>query len=67
MIGKNIRIPKFMEGEPLPQGYYETPNPYKNPPPCSYNIPAMVNYAMAHGKKVTDLTKEEAKQFLVED
>ena len=60
-----VKIPKFMEGEPLPAGYFETPNPYANPPAATYNVRAMVNYAIAHGKKVTDLTKEEANQFLL--
>ena len=62
-----VKIPKFMEGEPLPSGYYDAPDPYSNPPVSEYNIRAMVNYAIAHGKKVTDLTKEEAKQFLLKN
>ena len=60
-----VKIPKFMEGEALPEGYYDAPNPYANPPAALYNVRAMVNYALEHGKTVTDLTKEEAKQFLL--
>ena len=60
-----VRIPRFMEGQPLPQGYNEVPNPYKNPPNSKYNLRAMVNYALQKGKKVPELTVEEAKQFLI--
>lgn len=45
-----IRIPKFMEGETLPPGYFDFPNPYKNPPKSRYNMRAMVNYALKNGK-----------------
>ncbi len=62
-----VKIPKFMEGEPLPEGYFDAPNPYTNPPAAQYNVRAMVNYALEHEKKVTDLTKEEAKQFLLKN
>ena len=60
-----IRLPRFLEGEALPSGYYDTPDPYADPPKSKYNIRAMVNYALKQGKAVADLTKEEAKQFLV--
>ncbi len=60
-----IRIPKFMEGEELPPGYFDSPDPYSNPPSSRYNMRAMVNWALRKGKKVTDLTKEEAGRFLV--
>ena len=60
-----VRIPKFLEGETLPAGYFESPDPYANPPKSQYNIRAMVNYALKHGKQVTELTKEEARQFLL--
>ena len=60
-----VKIPRFMEGQPLPQGYNEAPNPYMNPPKSKYNLRAMVNYALQKGKKVPELTVEEAKQFLI--
>ena len=67
MNGTNIvKIPRFLEGEPLPAGYFDTPNPYVDPPVSKYNLRAMVNYALRIGKKVTDLTKEEADQFLIQ-
>ena len=66
MSGINIiRLPRFLEGETLPSGYYDAPDPYADPPKSNYNIRAMVNYALKQGKTVADLTKEEAKQFLV--
>lgn len=61
-----VRVPKFLEGEPLPIGYNDPPNPYVDPPATKYNLRAMVNYALAIGKKVPELTKEEAEQFLIE-
>ena len=66
MNGNNeFKLPKFMEGEPLPAGYYDAPNPYAEPPISKYNIRAMGNYAIASGKKISELTKEEASRFLV--
>ena len=62
-----IRIPKFMEGEELPTGYFDCPDPYCNPPSSMYNMRAMVNWALKNGKKVTDLTKEEAERFRIDD
>ena len=60
-----IKIPKFLEGEPLPDGYFDPPDPCTNPPKAQYNFRAMVNYALKHGKNVTELTKEEVKPFLL--
>ncbi len=60
-----VRIPRFMEGQPLPEGYNEALNPYKNPPNSKYNLRAMVNYALQAGKKVPELTVEEVEQFLI--
>lgn len=67
MNGTNIVcIPKFMECELLPEGYNDTPNPYKLPPVSKYNLRAMVNYALENGRKVYELTKEEAETFLAD-
>ena len=62
-----IRIPKFLEGEELSSGYFDSPNPYGNPPESEYNIREMVNWAMENGKNVVDITKEEAGRFLIHD
>ena len=59
------RIPKFMEGEKLPIGYYDQPNPYKNPPKSPYNLRLLSRYAKKAGKKMVELTKEEVAQFAV--
>ena len=63
---EDIRIPKFLEGEPLPVGYFDPPDPYADPPKSRYNIRAMVNYALKQGKSVTELTKEEVKPFVIQ-
>ena len=59
------RIPKFMEGEELPRGYYDPPDPYSDPPKSNYNLLRMSQYAKKNGKKIVELTKEEASQFAV--
>ena len=59
-----VRIPKFMEGDTLPHGYNSAPDPYSEPPVSRYNLRAMVNYALEHGKKVTELTKDEVGLFV---
>jgi len=60
-----IRVPLFMKGEELPPGYFDSPDPYKNPPSSRYNMRAMVNYALKNGKNITDLTIEEVRPFLI--
>ncbi len=60
-----IRIPDFLSGEELPPGYFDSPNPYEDPPLTKYNLRAMVNYALQNGRDVTDLTKEEVKPFMI--
>ncbi len=58
------RIPKFLEGEPLPAGYFEPVNPYVNAPSCKINFGKLVAYAKANGKTQWDLTKEEVQMFM---
>ena len=62
---KKTRIPKFMEGEKLTTGYYDQPDPYKNPPKSPYNLRLLSRYAKKVGKKIVDLTKDEVSQFAV--
>lgn len=60
-------LPKFLEGEALPRGYFELPNPYIEPPTRKINLGALVAYARNKGKKCWDLTKEEVQQFEPEE
>lgn len=60
-----VTIPKLLERETLPAGYLDTPDPYANPPKSQYNFRAMVNYALAQVRKVTDLSIGEARPFLI--
>ena len=62
---ESIQLPKFLEGEELPPGYYDLPDPYQNPPESKYDLRAMIDYARKTGKRVIDLTKEEAEAFLI--
>ena len=57
------RVPKFLEGEPLPIGYFDPPNPYVSAPTRKVNLSALVAYARKNGKNCWELTKEEVKQF----
>ena len=56
-------LPKFLEGEQLPHGYYDPPDPYGNPPTRKVNLGAMLNYARKKGKRCWNLTKEEVQMF----
>lgn len=58
MTGK---IPKFLTT--IPAGYYDTPDPYKNPEPSKYDLRSLAEYARLSGKEVTELTEEEASCF----
>jgi len=58
-------LPKFLEGEELPAGYYDLPDPYLDPPESKYDLRAMIDYARKTGKRVVDFTKEEAEEFLI--
>ena len=60
-----VRIPQFMEGESLDEGYYDIPDPYADPPKSRYDLRAMVNYALVNGKQITELTREETEPFLL--
>lgn len=62
----DITIPKFLEGEELPEGCFDYPNPYAPPPETDYKFIEMLKYARENGKKFSDITKEEAAMFLVE-
>ncbi|MBO4474296.1 MAG: hypothetical protein IK020_02335 [Clostridiales bacterium] len=64
MNGTNtMPLPKFLEGEKLPVGYFDPPDPYVSAPSCNVDLPALARYAKSVGKKLTELTKEEVKQF----
>ncbi len=55
--------PVFLENVTLAPSYYETPNPYKEPPVCNVNLLELSRYAKKVGKKLVDLTKEEVERF----
>ncbi len=58
-------MPKFMEGEIPHPDYYKKPDPYKNAPSCHVNLVALSRYARTSHKKLTDLTKEEMRRFII--
>lgn len=58
------RVPKFLEGEPLPPGYFDVPDPYVSHPTCKIHLGALGEYMRKTGKKSGwELTKEEVKMF----
>lgn len=44
------RIPKFLEGEPLPAGYFEPVNPYISAPSRKIRIGDLASYMKKMGK-----------------
>ncbi len=60
------KVPQFLEGEPLPKGYFDPPNPYSAAPTRRIDLSALVTYARKKGKNCWDLTKEEVSKFSVE-
>ncbi len=57
-------FPKFYEGQELPKGYYDTPNPFERPETC-IDILELSRYAQKSGKSPISMTKEEIAKFLV--
>lgn len=62
---RKMTLPKFLEGEKLPSGYYDDPNPYKSAPSCHLDLPALSRYAKSVGKQIAELSREELEQFKV--
>ena len=59
-----IRV-KFWEGRTPSPEYYAPVDPYREQPPCKYNLRELVRYARQVGKPITELTYEEVMQFAV--
>lgn len=59
----NGEIPKFMENESLPKGYFDEPNPYEPMPEREVNLLELSRYAKSVNKKLIELTKEEVEKF----
>ena len=61
---KDRRIPPFLEGEPLPKGYFDVPDPYVSAPTRKVNLSELVAYARKNGKSRMELSKEEVAMFV---
>lgn len=57
--------PRFLEDTVVHQSYYEQPNPYVNAASCHVNLLELSRYARKHGKKITELTKEEVQKHAI--
>ena len=60
---RETRIPPFLEGEPLPKGYFEVPDPYESAPTRKINLSELVAYARRNGKSRMELSKEDVAMF----
>ena len=60
---ENKRVPLFLQGEQLPVGYFDPPNPYVDAPTKKVRLGALVAYARENGKSGWELTKEDVKRF----
>ena len=58
-----VMFPKFLDGEPVPEGYFDPPNPYVSAPTRKVDLGALTAYARKNGKNYWELTKEEVQQF----
>lgn len=56
---------KFWEGRTPSPEYYAPVDPYREQPPCNYDLKELVRYAREAGKPITELTYEEVSQFAV--
>ena len=59
----NICIRGFYEGEQLPLGYFDPPDPYTNISSRKIGLGGLANYMQATGKSFRELTKEDLKMF----
>jgi hypothetical protein len=57
--------PRFLENETIAPSYYEQPDPYVNAPSCHVNLLELSRYARQCGKNLTELTRDEVKQFSI--
>ncbi len=60
---ENKSIPLFLQGEPLPAGYFDAPKPYEEAPTRRVKLGALVAYARENGKSGWELTKEDVQRF----
>ncbi len=59
----NENRPLFLEDATVAPDYYEAPNPYADAPTCKVNLLELSRYARSVGKKLVELTKEEADRL----
>ena len=62
-----LKLAKYREGRTPPPSFYDPIDPCKNPPPCSFNLSAMMDYSKKVGKKVSDLSYDEVEQFRIKE
>ena len=56
-------LPKFLKGEPLPEGYSNPIDPFSDPPKWHVNLRALAEYAEAKGVHIAELSKKEYHMF----
>ena len=56
---------KFWEGRTPAPEYFAPVDPYKEQPPCRYNLKELARYARQTGKPIAELTYDEVARFAV--
>jgi len=56
-------LPKFLEGEEIPEGYFDAPDSYKSVKSLKIDIGKLADYARKSGKDGWSLTREEIEMF----
>lgn len=65
MIMNGIKVPNCFEGIERTDFYNKEINPYELPPKSNLNIGALSDYLTKTKKKLFEITKEEALQFVI--
>lgn len=58
------QIPKFVDLNNLPEGYYEEVNAQQERVPCKVNIQKLSEYVKNNNCSVTDITQQESTYFM---
>lgn len=61
------KLPKFVDMNNLPDGYYDEYSPLKQRTSSTINIRKLSRYVKEHNCSITEITKEESKFFMTKN